>query len=281
MPESGLVLLDLKSGASTASLSVGTDAVAVSLSVDGTVAFVADSAPGDVYAVKLETRRVLWRAHTGGNPFGLLPINDRLYVSLFSSGLVDELAMTNGQVLATHTVGEGPAVMAIDSDGEPVVALRSGHIATLDGSQRTAGAGYGIVTVGGDEWTADYKLGALVRTTDGRTIDLPAGQSPFWLGAGSAGTILVSCEGADEDRDAGAVLRVDPQSGSVATLAKPRDPDQVEESGGVVYVAAHGDRDVLAIAGGTTTTWARGVPAVALAPDPKMNLLVVAVNGHE
>jgi len=88
-PDSGLVLLDLNSGAQVASLSVGRDAVAVALSADGQTAYVADSSPGDVYAVRLSQRRIVWRAHTGGAPFGVLENNCRVYVSLYSSTFVD------------------------------------------------------------------------------------------------------------------------------------------------------------------------------------------------
>ncbi|MGZ6372922.1 MAG: hypothetical protein ACXWL8_05955, partial [Candidatus Limnocylindria bacterium] len=81
--------------------------------------------------------------------------------------------------------------------------------------------------------------------------------------------------------DPGGVFSVDPVTGAFQTLALPKDPDQVLQSGSTIYVAAHGDRQVLAIAGGSTTAWARGAPAVALAADLPLGLLVVAVNGHE
>jgi hypothetical protein len=38
---------------------------------------------------------------------------------------------------------------------------------------------------------------------------------------------------------------------------------------------------VLAIDGEKTSVWASGMPAVALAPDPALNLLAVVVNDHE
>ena len=44
------------------------------------------------------------------------------------------------------------------------------------------------------------------------------------------------------------------------TLARPRDPDQVVEFGTKVFVAAHGDKEVLAIDAEKTNTWAPGVP---------------------
>jgi hypothetical protein len=64
-------------------------------------------------------------------------------------------------------------------------------------------------------------------------------------------------------------------------LATPKDPDQVVQSGSTVLVAAHGDRSVIAIRDGRSTTWARGAAAIALAPAPSLGLLVVGVNGHE
>jgi DNA-binding beta-propeller fold protein YncE len=281
VPASGLMLLDLRSGAPVASLSVGSDAVAVTLSADGSTAFVADSSPGDVYAVRLATRRVLWRAHTGGAPFGILFGGDRIYVSLFTAGAVDELALDTGRVLASHPVGQGPARMAIDVDGRPLVALHSGGVATLDGHVTGGAQGFGIVTFGSEVWTCDYAHAKIVRVTDGQTFTAPMGLSPFWLAAGAGPSMLIASEGADEDRDQGGVFRMDIGSGAFTVLARPKDPDQVVEAGGVDYVAAHGDHDVLAISRGRTQTWARGAAAVALAADPQLSLLVVAVNSHE
>jgi hypothetical protein len=77
------------------------------------------------------------------------------------------------------------------------------------------------------------------------------------------------------------VFSYDPVNNSFTTLARPRDPDQAIASGDAVIVAAHGDDDVLRIAGGATSEWARGASPVALADDPLLNLLVVAVNSHE
>jgi hypothetical protein len=281
MPESGLVLLDLKSGAQVAALSIGSDAVAVTLSADGSTAYVADSSPGDVYAVKLSARRVLWRAHVGGAPFGLLFGGDRLYVSLFTSGLVDELALDSGRVMASHMAGAGPAFMTVDVEGRPLVALHSGGVASLDGKVTGAARGYGIVALGADVWTCDYREAKIERVADGKTFAAPMGLSPFWLAPGAGQTMLIASEGADEDGDPGGVFRMDLTSGEFKTLARPKDPDQVIESAQGVFVAAHGDRDVLWIDGGRTSTWARGASAVALAADHQLNLLVVAVNIHE
>jgi hypothetical protein len=281
MPDSGLVLLDLKTGAQVASLSVGTDVVAVALSADGSTAYVADSSPGDVYAVRLSARRVLWRAHVGGAPFGLLFGGDRLYVSLFTSGLVDELALDTGRVLATHMVGPGPAVMTTDAAGRPLVALHSGGVASLEGMVTGLARGYGIVALGADVWTCDYGTAKIVRVDDGYTFPAPMGLAPFWLAPGAGLTMLVASEGASEDSDQGGVFRMDLGNGRFTTLARPKDPDQVIESALGVFVAAHGDRDVLRIAGDRTSTWAHGAAAVALAADQQLNLLVVGVNSHE
>ena len=90
-----------------------------------------------------------------------------------------------------------------------------------------------------------------------------------------------TAEGDTEDTALGGVFSYDTATGTFRTLARPRDPDQVVQSGLKVLVAAHGDRDVLAIEGGQSSVWARGAAAVAIAPDPSLNLLVLAVNAHE
>jgi hypothetical protein len=76
---------------------------------------------------------------------------------------------------------------------------------------------------------------------------MPVPIFPFWLSAGSGGALLISAEGANEDTDPGGVFSYDAMDGSFKTLARPRDPDQVVESGSTVLVAAHGDHNVLAI----------------------------------
>ena len=74
----------------------------------------------------------------------------------------------------------------------------------------------------------------------------------------------------------------DPATEKFVTLALLRDPDQVLMSGGTRFVAAHGDREVVAIlADGSVKKLASNVPAVALAADPTLNLLVVVANDHE
>jgi outer membrane protein assembly factor BamB len=82
------VLLSIKDGATRGSASIGKDPVAVIASDDGRTAYLADSAPGDVYAVSLPNLRVTWKEHVGGAPFGLLLHGGRLFVSLFDGAAV-------------------------------------------------------------------------------------------------------------------------------------------------------------------------------------------------
>lgn len=282
VPDTGLVLLDLKSGATIASLSVGSDPVAVTLSDDGATAYLADSAPGDVYAVDVAKRSVRWRAHVGGAPFGLLVHNGHLIVSLYSGSSVDELDPSSGKILANHPVRTGPAALAVDAQGRVIVAGTRGEVDYIDGTPPLpAGHGFGIAQVSGQIWTADYERAELQRAGDLKIAGMPEPLFPFWLAPGAGGKLLVAAEGDPEDTSAGGVFEFDPMTGSFVTLAHPRDPDLVLQSADTVFVAAHGDRDVLAINGGKTSTWARGVAAVALAADPQLNLLVVAVNAHE
>ncbi len=277
------MLLDLGSGAQVASLSVGRDAVAVALSADGQTAYVADSAPGDVYAVKLSQRRVLWRSHTGGAPFGVLENGGRVYVSLYTSTFVDELDPASGKILAAHRVTQGPAALTVDPTGRVVAAGTHGEVDYLDGTPPLpAGHGFGIAAVGADLWTADYERAELDRAGDLKIAGMPEPVFPFWLSAEPGGKVLIAAEGDPEDTSAGGVFEFDPVSGQFRTLAHPRDPDFVVRSRDTIFVAAHGDRRVLAIStGGAVSTFAPDVAAVALAPDPALNLLVVAVNGHE
>jgi DNA-binding beta-propeller fold protein YncE len=282
VPSSGLVLLNLETGAQVASLSVGSDAVAVALSEDGAVAYVADSAPGDVYAVRLSQRRILWRSHTGGAPFGVLEHAGRVFVTLYTSTYVDELDPASGRIVTTHRVTPGPAALTLDAGGRVAVAGTHGEVDYLDGTPALpAGHGFGIASVGGDLWTADYERAELVRAGDLKLAGMPEPLFPFWLSSAPGGKLLIAAEGDPEDTSAGGVYEFDPASGSFVALAHPRDPDLAVELGGTIFVAAHGDREVLVIGGGSTRAWARGAAAVALAPDPSLRLLVVAVNSHE
>lgn len=280
-PATGLVLLSSQDGAVRASASIGTDPVAVIVSDDGRTAYMADSAPGDVYAVSLPDLKTIWKQHVGGAPFGLLLHGGRLAVSLFNSAAVVELDLAEGHLLATHATSQGPAAMTLDSSGRVAVAGTRGVVDYLDGSSIPAGHGFGIALVGSTLWTADYERAELVDAGTGRRVGMPVPIFPFWLSAGSGGALLISAEGANEDTDPGGVFSYDAMDGSFKTLARPRDPDQVVESGSTVLVAAHGDHNVLAIRGGRVEVWARGVSAVGVAGDVPLGLVALVVNAHE
>jgi DNA-binding beta-propeller fold protein YncE len=275
------VLLSLKDGTSRGSASVGSDVVAVIVSDDGRTAYLADSAPGDVYSVTLPELKMAWKHHVGGAPFGLLLHGGRLIVSLFSGALVVELDPGSGAQLATHTAPYGPAMLATGPDGRVMVAGTRGQVNYLDGTSTPAGNGFAVAVVSGQVWTADYERAELVPAGDDHRVGLPLPLFPFWLAPGAGDTLLVAAEGGTEDTDPGGVLSFDTMAGSFTLLATPRDPDQVLQSGSTIFVAAHGDRDVLAIQGGQAAAWARGASAVALAADPALGYLVVAVNAHE
>ena len=240
--------------------------MAVTLSDDGRTAYVADSASGDVYAVSIPQLKVIWIAHTGGAPFGILFHHGRPYVTLYDAAAVVQLNPADGSLIATDPTPPHPAAITLDSDGTVVEA---------------GGDGYGIALAGGTLWTADYKRGLLQPGGLGVTIPLPLPVHPFWLAPGASGTLLIAAEGESEDADPGAVFSFDVMSHSFKTLARPRDPDQVEQLNGTTYVAAHGEKAVLAINGSSTQRWAGGASAVAIAPDQSQQLLVVAVNSHE
>ena len=275
------MLLSLKDGTSRGSTSIGSDVVAVIVSDDGRTAYLADSAPGDVYSVTLPELKVAWKHHVGGAPFGLLLHGGRLFVSLFSGALVVELDPGSGAQLATHTVPDGPGMLATGPDGRVMVAGTRGQVNYLDGTSTPAGNGFAVAVVSGQVWTADYERAELVPAGDDHRVGLPLPVFPFWLAPGAGDTLLVAAEGGTEDTDPGGVFSFDTMAGSFTLLATPRDPDQVLESGSTIFVAAHGDRDVLAIHGGQAAAWARGASAVALAADPALGYLVVAVNAHE
>ena len=280
--QTGLVLLSLKDGTKKAEAAIGSDPVAVIVSRDGTIAYVADSAPGDVYAVKLPSLKVAWRTHLGGSPFGLLLHEARLDVSLFLGAAVVELDPATGQTLATYKVASQVGMLGVDSSGRVVVASFLGEMDYLDGTSMRAGHGFAVTLAGGDLWTADYERAELVRVRDRHVVGLPKAVFPFWLAPGRDGTILVAAEGADEDKDEGAVFAFSPVTEEFETLVSARDPDQALLAGDTTFVAAHGDEKVLAVdARGAVKTWASNLAAVALAADPPLNTLVVVVNRHE
>src|SRR5437899_8280220 len=99
-PKVGVILLSLATGTVKATASVGGDLVAVTLSEDGENAYVADSAPGDVYALTMPALTVVWKQHVGGSPFGLLLHGGRLLVSLFAGAAVVALDPVNGAQMA-------------------------------------------------------------------------------------------------------------------------------------------------------------------------------------
>ena len=260
------MLLSLQDGSVHSSATIGSDPVAVTLSDDGRTGFVADSAPGDVYAVSLPDMKVLWKSHTGGAPFGLLMHLGRLYVSLYDLGQIVELEPAAGRILSYDKAPAHPGALAADARGDVVAA---------------AGSAFGIALAGMTVWTADYRR-SLLMTADGSTqVPLPTPVHPFWLAPGPASTLLIAAEGESEDSDPGAVFSYDVVSGKFATLARPRDPDQVIASGSTIFVAAHGDRKTLALQGSSIHRWATGAAVVALAPDPSESLLVLVVNSHE
>jgi outer membrane protein assembly factor BamB len=262
----GLVLLSARDGSVRGSVVVGSDPVAVIVSDDGGTAYVADSAPGDVYALGLPDLTVRWKSHVGGAPFGMVLHRERLYVTLYDSASIAALDPSDGKVLATDPAPAHPAAITVDAGGQLEVA---------------AGSAFGIALVGSTVWTADYRRSLLMHAAGGADVPLPLPVHPFWLAPSSGETLLIAAEGESEDTDPGAVFSYDEVSGGFTTLARPRDPDLALESGGTVFVAAHGDHEVLAIRGGVTDHWAVGASPVALAADPNLGLLAVAVNSHE
>lgn len=256
--------------------------MAVIASADGATAYVADSSPGDVYAVTVPALRVAWKAHVGGAPFGLLLHAGRLFVSLFSTGAVVELDPVTGAQLASHPLPQGPAVMSVDAAGRIVVAGTRGQVNYLDGTAIPAGHGFGIAVVDGQVWTADYERAELVRAGDDHRVGLPLPVFPFWLAPGTdKDTLLIAAEGAREDGDPGGVFSLDIATGKFTTLGQPRDPDQVLQVGSKILVSSHGDREVLVMESGRTSAWAHGAAAVAIAADQALSLLLVVVNNHE
>jgi hypothetical protein len=171
--------------------------------------------------------------------------------------------------------------MTTDEAGHVVVAGTSGQLNVIGDGQLAAGNGFGVAFADGQLWSADYKRAELVPAGDEHRVRLPLPLFPFWLARGAGETLLVAAEGAAEDSDPGGVFSFDPMTGAFITLATPKDPDQVLQSGSTIFVAAHGDRDVLAIKDGGSSAWAKGAAVVALAPDPALGVLVVAVNAHE
>jgi hypothetical protein len=251
-PAAGVMLLSLSTGAVTAERGLGEDPLAVGLAPGGRTAYVADNQLGDVFALQLPSLRQRWRTHVGGAPGPLLVKGGTLYVSEYGFGLAARLDAASGRILGTQPVGARPGELAL---------WQGGVTAAPDG-------GFGLAAVGGSLWTWS-RLPAL------------RGLHPFWLQPGGGEQLLVTEEGQPENSAPGAVLALDTASGTVTTLATPRDPDQVLRSGADVLVAAHGDREVLVLRGGRRLGWARGASVVALAADPELGLLVVVTDADE
>jgi hypothetical protein len=190
----------------------------------------------------------------------------RLYITLYDAGSIVELEPATGRLIATDPAPSHPAAITVNAQGEVVVA---------------AGTAFGIALVGSALWTADYRRSVITPAAGGKEVPLPLPVHPFWLAPGSSDELLIAAEGESEDTDPGAVFSYHLGDGTFSTLGRPRDPDQVLESGGAVFVAAHGDREVIVFNGLTTQRWANGAAAVAVAPDTAQGLLVVAVNSHE
>lgn len=271
-----MLVLSLADGSEKGRLSLGQDPVAVAVDEAAAVAYVSDNVAGDVYAVGLDPVRVLWKTTVGGRPGPLLLLRGRLYVSLFDAAAVAALDPASGRELGRAAVGQGPGELA--DDGQ--VACADGTAWDLAGHSRPAGKGFGLADGPGGLWTADAAAGMLVRLTDGQRVSLPGHLHPFWLATAGDGSLLVTAEGDDEDRDPGAVLKLD-QGLHLTRLLTSQDPDLVSESGGRIYVAAHGERAVKVLQGGSLATWQKGAAVVALAPAPRLGLLVVLVNARE
>jgi outer membrane protein assembly factor BamB len=250
------------------------------VSANGALAYVADSGPGDVYAVRLPDLDVAWKQHVGGAPFALLVQSDSLFVSLYDGGAVVELNAATGAKVRSVSIAPRPAAMSVDAHGRLIVASTGGGVEYLDGTSVPGGRGFGIAAVGEQIWTADYDAAELVRA-DGRRVGLPLPVHAFWLAAGHGSHLLIAAEGAREDDDPGGIFDLNTETWQLTTLATPHDPDQVIVFGSRIFVPAHGDEHVLVIDGSVTTNWAEGIAPVALAADPLLNLLVVVTNSHE
>lgn len=246
------MLLNLQTGAVVGERGLGADPLAVALAPDGKTAYVADNELGDVFALRLPSLRQAWRAHVGGAPGPMLVAGGSLFVSEYDTGVAAELDRTTGRALGSVPVGPHPGELA-------VVAGRV---------SAAGGAGFGYAVADGAAWT------------DSRLPQLP-GLKPFWLQPGRPHELLVTEEGSPEDTAAGAVLAIDTTTGDVSTIATPRDPDEAVRSGSDVFIAAHGDREVLDLRSGEPARWAPGAEAVALAADPQLGLLVVITDADE
>lgn len=254
--------------------------MAVTLSADGATAYVSDNQPGLVRAIDLRSRRQAWKAALGGRPGPPLLSGGRLWVSLYGSGSLAALDPSTGRLLETRPACPSPGQLA-EWRGQVWTLCGNGGAVSAAGDRLPAPAGFGLAAGPRGLWAAAYGSGRLVRLDVPAEVGLPVGQHPFWLSVTADGSLLVAAEAGDEDRGAGSVTLLAPDA-AATVLASPRDPDQAVESAGVVYVAAHGDRRVLVLRGGSLeTAWARGLNPVALAADPALKLLVVVSDERE
>ena len=255
------MLLSLKTGALVGQRALGEDPLAVTLAPGGRMAYVADNDAGEVIAVRLPSLDVAWRTQAGKTLSSLLYQDGRLYAGVYCCGEVRILDPATGRITGSLTIAGRPGELAWWQGG-----IQAGN-----------GDDFGIAAAGGGLWTADRPAHAVAGA--GRRVTLPA--APFWLAADGPDHLLVAAEGTPEDTAPGAVARVDTSLGTASVLASPRDPDQVSSLADDVFVAAHGDRDVLVLRGGRQLRWAPGAEAVALAPDAALGLLVVVTDAGE
>jgi DNA-binding beta-propeller fold protein YncE len=276
-----VLLLSLSDGSYRGRAELGQDPLAVSISPDGNEAYVVDNAAGYVFAVSLPNLRVRWSAKLDGAPTSVITEDNSLWVSLYTAGQVVQLDRRTGDVIDKWAVGPGPGAVVFQQ-GQPWVATSAG-VWQVKGHKQADVHGFGIASLGGAIWAADYGAGQVVRLSDQRRVGMPTGLHPFWLAAGSRGNLLVAAEGADEDRDLGAVVSLAPPNYEARTLTRATDPDHVLEAGGKIFVASHGDQqvDVLTSAGDRLGAWGKGAGAVALAVDDALGLLVVVTDVRE
>jgi DNA-binding beta-propeller fold protein YncE len=274
-------LLSLNDGSYRGRADLGRGPLAVSISPDGNEAYVVDNSGGYVFAVSLPNLRVRWSSKLDGAPTSIVTQGDSLWVALYTAGQVVQLDRRTGSVVDKWAVGPGAGAIVFQQ-GQAWSASTAG-VWQVKGHKQADVHGFGIASVGGAIWAADYDARQVVRIGDGLVVSLPSGLHPFWLSAGSNGNVLVAAEGADEDRDLGAVLSLAPPAFEPRTLTRATDPDQVLEADGKIFVASHGDRqvDVITSVGDRVGTWGKGAAAVALAVDDALGLLVVVTNERE
>jgi DNA-binding beta-propeller fold protein YncE len=268
VPQTGLLLLDLRTGSVRGSAAVGEDPLAIAVAPDGRTAYVSDNAPGLVRAVSLPELKVRWTAHTGGRPGPILVTLDEILVSVYETNEIVALDPATGAIGARTPTCAGPGQLALVK-GAVVAAC-------------AADGGFALVALGQESWIGLYSTGALKRREDGTVVPLPPHLHPFWLSAGPGNALFVAAEGDDEDHDPGGVIEV--RGSEVRILSTARDVDQVEVAAGRVFAAAHGERAILvldAVTGAAQARWAQGTNPVALAADLPLGVLVALTDARE